>query len=273
MTGQPSTTHPTATHTAAPATADAVHRHLRPVPFGRLVDVHLRIWRAQRGIVVGLLLILTAGLLSTAGMLASMDGRPTGATLAARLGGVPVVAFTLLWLAVGAVAGAAPFKSRWSVVVLAVAPRRGRWLAACLVSFLLAAAAVTGAFLVSAAVVTAAVLAAKGHDPGLVLDLGRPARSVLVLSGAQALLGFLLGAATRSVAASIIVGYVIAPVLPLLRAGSVALGRWLDINSATGALAVGDAPGRSVLPIVVALLVWVSVPALIAWARLRSSVG
>jgi hypothetical protein len=178
-----------------------------------------------------------------------------------------------LWLAVGAVAGAAPFKSRWSTVVLAVAPRRGRWLAAVLVSFLLVAAAVTALFVVLAVAVTTAVMVAKGHDPAVVLGVARPAGFLVGLVVIQAGIGFLLGAATRSVAASIIMGYVLAPAVPLLRIGSVELGRWLDVNGALGAIATGTTDGNPLPPMVSAVVLWVAVPALVAGSRLRSSAG
>lgn len=269
MTPQSVTTTPPTTDRAM----DGRHGYRRPVPFGRLVLVHMRVWRVQRGVSIGFLLILAAGLLSAVGMMATMSGPVTYATVASRFGGFPVVAFTLLWMAVGAVAGASPFKAQWAAVVLTVAPRRGRWLAASLVAFLLSSLAVAIVFVVSAGVVTAAILAGKGHSVAAVLGMGRPAALALTLAVVQAGLGFLLGSATRSVAAAIIIGYVVTPLLPLLKFRSLNLGRWLDINAATGAISAGGTDGRPLLPIITAAVLWVCVPALVAWLRLRSSVG
>jgi hypothetical protein len=269
MSDSLSTTYETGTEQAMRGS----HGYRRPVPVSRLVRVHLRIWRAQRGVVIGLLLILVTGLVSVTGTMATLSGAVTTATVTARFSGFPVVAFSLLWMAVGAVAAAAPFRSRWATVVLAVAPRRGRWLIACLLSFLLVAAAVTVVFLVVALAVTTSVVVAKGYDPSVVLGLGRPAGMLVALVVIQAGIGFLLGAATRSVAASIIIGYVLAPLVPLLKVASVDAGRWLDINGVLAAVTELSTDGHPVLPMLSAAAVWVAVPTLVAWSRLRSSVG
>jgi hypothetical protein len=241
------------------------------VPFGRLILVHAQIWRAQKGVVAGCLVALAVGLLCVAGSMVTLSGTVTAAALGPRFSGLPLAAFSLLWLAVGAVAAAAPFKSGWAAVLLTVAPRRGRWLAACLVSFLLLAVAVTVLFAVLAVVATGAVLAGKGQNPALALSIGRPAALTLVLVVVQAGIGFLLGAATRSVTASIIIGYVVTPILPMARIGSLDLGRWLDLDGALTVLASGS--GHALPPALTAVLLWVAVPALVAWSRLRSSVA
>jgi len=243
----------------------------RPVPFGRLVRVHARIWRAQRGVVTGALVALSAGLLSVTWSMGTLSGSVTGAAVSSRASGLPIGVFTLLWLAVGAAAAAAPFKSGWATVLLTVAPRRGRWLAACLVSFLVLAVAVTAAFAVLAFVLTMIVLAVTGHSPALALSIGRPMAATLVTVLVQAGVGFVLGAATRSVTASIIIGYVLAPALLAIRIGSVDLGHWLDLSGALSALSSG--PGHALPPALTAMLLWLGVPALVAWSRLRSSVA
>ena len=248
-----------------------VQDHRRPVPFGRLILVHARIWRAQNGVVAGCLLALAVGVLSVAGSMATLSGTVTAAAVSTRFGGLPIVAFSLLWSAVGAIAGAAPFRSGWAAVLLTVAPRRGRWLAACLASFLLLTAAVTVLFTALAFVVTVVVLAAKGHNPAPAVSIGRSAGAALVIVVIQAGIGFLLGAATRSVTASIIIGYVVSPTLPLARIGSVDLGRWLDLDGALTTLSSG--PGHALPAALTAVVLWVAVPALAAWSRLRSSVA
>jgi len=277
----PSTTHDHAPTDHAPtdhAGTDQAGRGSRwyrsPVPFGQLILVQLRIWRAQRGVVAGCLLALVAGLAGVVATTATLSGTVTAATISTRFTGFPLTTFSLVWLAVGAVAAAAPFKSGWATVVLTVAPRRGRWLAACLVSFLLLTVAVTALFAVLAVAVTAAALAVKGHDPALALAIGRPARLLLALVVVQAGVGFLLGAATRSVTASIIIGYVVAPTVPqFAKVGSVELGPWLDLNGALDTLTSAHADAHAVLPALTATVLWILAPALVAWSRLRSSVG
>jgi hypothetical protein len=263
--------------TQDPAGADQPVRgprwYRRPVPFGRLILVHAQIWRAQKGVVAGCLLALGAGLASVAVTTATMSGTVTAASVGTRLSGFPIVAFSLVWLAVGAIAAAAPFKSGWATVVLTLAPRRGRWLAACLVSFLLLTVVVTVLFIGLTFAVSATVLAAKGRDPALALAIGRPLGVLLALVVIQAGVGFLLGAATRSVTASIIIGYVVAPTAPMAKVGSVDLGRWVDLNDALTTISAGRADGHSLLPALSAIALWVAVPALVAWSRLRSSVG
>jgi len=202
--------------------------------------------------------------------MATLSGTVGSAVVSTRFSGLPIAAFALLWPAVGAIAAAAPFKSGWATVLLTVAPRRGRWLGACLVSFLLLTVAVTALFLALAVVVTVVVLAAKGQNPALAVTIGRSAAATLVLVVVQAGIGFLLGAATRSVTASIIIGYVAAPILPAARIGSVDLGRWLDLN---GALTSLSGSGHALAPALTAVLLWVAAPALVAWSRLRSSVA
>jgi hypothetical protein len=266
----PSTTHDQA---GADQAVAGPSRYRRPVPFGRLIRVHRRIWRAQKGVVAGALVALLAGLLGVAATMATLSGPVTIAAVAARFAGFPTVGFSLLWLAVGAVAAAAPFKSGWAVVVLSVAPVRGRWLAACFVSFVLLTTAVTALFAALAFVVTVVVLAAKGHDAGAAVGIGRSAGPVLALVMVQAGVGFLLGAATRSVTASIIIGYVVAPILPLARIGSVDLGRWLDLDGGLTALSSAHPSGLALLSALTAVALWVSVPTLVAWSRLRSSLA
>jgi len=248
-----------------------IEDYRRPVPFGRLILVHAQIWRAQKGVVAGCLLALAVGLLSVVASMATLSGTVTADVVRTRFSGLAIAAFSLLWLAVGAIAAAAPFKSGWATVLLTVAPRRGRWLAACLVSFLLLTAAVTALFTALAVVVTVAVLAARGHNPALAGNIGRPAGATLVLVLIQAGIGFLLGAATRSVTASIIIGYVVAPTLPMAKIGSVDLGRWLDLDGALTSVSSG--PGHPLAPALTAGLLWVAVPAVVAWSRLRSSVA
>ncbi|MEV6924765.1 hypothetical protein AB0M46_09670 [Dactylosporangium sp. NPDC051485] len=250
----------------------AMRWYLQPVPFGRLILVHLRIWRAQRAVVAGSLLALAAGLASVTAATAHTSGTPTAATAESFLA-FASVAFSLLWLAIGALAACAPFKTRWALVVLTVAPRRARWLAACLASFLLIVTAVTALFAVLSIALVMIVLTVQGHSPAAAFGVARPAGVLLLPVLIQAMIGFALGAATRSVAASIIVGYVLAPLAPMIKIGSAGIGRWLDLTGSVTAISSGAATGAALLPAVTAVLFWVILPSLVAWFRLRSPIG
>ncbi|MEV8517852.1 hypothetical protein [Dactylosporangium sp. NPDC051484] len=219
----------------------------------------------------GSLLALAAGLAGVIAATARISGTPTAADANSFLT-FPSIAFSVLWLAIGALAACAPFKARWALVVLTVAPRRARWLAACLASFLLIVTAVTALFAVLSIAVAAIALTVKGHSPAAALGVARPAGVLLLPVLIQAVVGFALGAATRSVAASIIVGYVLAPLAPMIKIGSAGVGRWLDLTGSVAAISSGAATDRTLLPAVTSVLFWVILPSLIAWFRLRSPI-
>jgi len=254
-------------------TVRSIAYYRTPLPFGTLLRAHLRIWRAQRGVLIGGLVAMGAGVIGLIAATASLTGRVTAADVATHFGGFPVLAFSLIWLAVGGIAGASPFKSGWAPVVLTVAPRRGRWLTACLTSFLLLTLAVAVAFDLLAALVTAVVLATKGQGLGPVSGLVKPALAIVLLVLIQAGVGFLLGAASRSVTAAIIIGYVVAPIIPAAKIGSVDLGRWLDLEGALTAVSSGHPSGGALAAAMTAILLWIGGPAVIAWSRLRKSIA
>jgi hypothetical protein len=242
----------------------------RPVPFGRLLRVQLGIWRTQRSVLAGSALILVVAVLTAAVAMGSLSGEVT--VDAVRKAFTPAyVAYGLLWLAMGAIAGAAPFGSRWSLLVLMVAPRRGRWLGACVLSFLVWVVATTLLFVVLVLAATAAILAVRGHNPATALGLLALAGPMGFAVTLKALVGFLVGAATRSVTAAIIIGYVVASAAPALNLTKARLAEWVDLNAAVEVLS-GASDGRGLLPAVTAMCVWIAVPALAAFARLRATI-
>ncbi len=249
-----------ATAQSAPRTG----RFLAPVPFGRLLRVQLGIWRVQRGVLGGTLIAVLAGL---AGVLFAftMQDAATSPAAAGQLFTGAGSAYTLCWLAVGIVAGASPYRSGWATLVLVIAPRRLRWLAACGVSMILWTLVATLLFGVLSTVMAAGVLATRGADPasalGVVTDIG-PVFAAALLRTA---VGFALGAAMRNVTAPLVLGFAIAPALPLLSLGRSEVGRWTDLGAAIDALAAG----RPHWTAVTALTLWLVLPAVVAALRLR----
>src|SRR4030095_14643857 len=144
--------------------------HLTPVSMSRVLRVQLRIWRGQRGMLVGTVLALAVGL-----------GRPglggalrNGTVTASGLGEQFVASTTpyaMLWLAIGIVASAAPFRSRWAALVLVVAPRPLRWFAAAYVSVIVWALGATALLAGLAVVVGAGALALAGQSPAAALGI------------------------------------------------------------------------------------------------------
>ncbi|GIJ47971.1 hypothetical protein Val02_48570 [Virgisporangium aliadipatigenens] len=239
---------------------------LRPVPFTRLAGVQLRIWRAHRFVAVAAVLSVAAGAGAAALGVGLPGGRLTGGVVAERFA-LAEALYGLFWPVIGAVGAASAFTGGWAVLVLGVAPRRGRWLLAASATFLLVAAVATAAFVALGWL--AVVLAGAGADAaGAVPRRFLPVLGVTLLRAAA---GFLLGAALRNVAVALVLLYVVRWALPLLVVRSVDIGVWLDLDTATAALATGDAGRHHGLPVVTALLLWIVVPAATAWARLRSS--
>ncbi len=253
--------------TTVPMGSREMGRHLTPVPLRRLLRVHLDIWRAQRGVVVGTILALVVGLASTVFGVVMLTGTVTAGSLGRQFVASTEV-YTLVWLAIGAVAAAAPFRSRWAAMVLVVAPRRLRWLVACFGSVLVWALGTTAVFglLAWAAATSALALDDRSIAPGM----GVPTHfwQVAVGVAVNVTVGFLLGAAARGAMVALILGYVVAPATPLLAVRSVDLGRWLDLGAATEMLAGAKPAGP---PLITAVCVWVVVPALVAVWRLRRS--
>ena len=212
-----------------------------------LLRVQLRIWLAQRGVVIGAVLALTLGLAVLA-----LGPDAVGTSVSGQV-------FATVWLAIGALAGAAPFRSRWAPVVLVVAPRRLRWFAACFVSLLAIAMAVTVTF----ALLASAIAAFQGSAGIALTHLWQP----LVAVALDVSVGFFLGAATRATAAALTIAYVVAPMVSLLVVGPVDLGHWLNLSAAVEVVTAARSDG--VLPVVTALFAWLVAPAMIAAWRLR----
>ena len=242
-------------------------RWLAGVPFSRLLGIHLRIWLEQRSMTVGTALTVTAGLLTTVIASSTMPAPVTIAAFANRFA-FSAQLYVIAWLAIGAFAGAAPFRSRWAVMVLALAPRRARWLAACYGSVLAWALAATAVFTVLAGIVTAISLAHSGRPvwaaAGAVTSLWQLAIAVSV----EVTVGFCLGAATRGTAVVLLTGYV---ALPLAVVWWGEEGPWIDLDAARNAISHVAATPHNPAPMIGALCLWVAGPAVFAAVRLQRS--
>jgi hypothetical protein len=256
----------TAVTSTEPRRAADVVRFIPPVPLARLVRAHLRIWRSHRALVIASAVATVAGLAAVLIRVAAHTGPVAADTVQTQFIS-SLSACSFIWLAVGAVAGAAPFRMKWAELVLTFAPRRGRCFAAALLSLMLGGAAVVAALTVVCAAGTAVVLAASGRAPGSAVAVfaGLPAAVVVTLVNVA--VGFLLGAAARGVAVPLILGYVIAPALPLLSVHSVALGVYLDLTATAQHLAAATVGVRDIT----GLALWVVLPAVVAVWRLRHS--
>ena len=214
------------------------------VSMGRLLRAQLRIWLAQRGLLVGIVLALTVGL-ATAGLGSAVAGDFDTT--------VPTRIYAAAWLALGSLAGAAPFRSRWAAVVLVVAPRRLRWLAACFGSVLaiaLASTVIYGVLAAGAAVLT---------------HLWQPLAGVVL----NVSVGFFLGAATRATAVALTIGFVAVPAISAFAVGPLDVGRWLNLQAVADVFVTARLDGG--LPILTALCAWLLAPALITVWRLQHS--
>lgn len=240
--------------------------YLEPVPLRRLVPSHLRLWRAQRGVLVGSALALAAGLTGVLFAVVTGHGRFTVDTLGTRFVS-STAAYTLLSLAIGAAAGAAPYRARWLTLVLVVAPRRLRWFAGAYLSVLLWSLAATAALVVLSLAAATAGLASTGHSVLPAVGILTHLVPVVVTSLLNVTVGYLLGAAARGVAVPLLAGYVLAPATALLHLNGVDLGRWIDPGAMTDALA----GGRFGPTVATALCLWVVAPALVAVGRLHRS--
>ena len=242
-------------------------RWLAGVPLSRLLRIHLRIWLEQRSMTAGTALTLALGLLTTVIAFWTMSAPFTTAAVAHRFASSAQF-YVLAWLAIGAFAGAAPFRSRWAVMVLALAPRRTRWLAACYGSVLAWALTATVVFTVLADIVTAISLAHSGRPVwaavGTVTSLWQLAIAVSV----EVTVGFCLGAATRGTAVVLLTCYV---ALPLAVVWWGEAGPWIDLDAARNAISHVAAMPHDPAPMIGALCLWVAGPAVFAAVRLNRS--
>jgi hypothetical protein len=241
-------------------------QYLAPVPMNRLLLTHLRIWRAQRGVMVGTVLALTVGLAGVLFGIVTKDGTFTTASLGRQFV-ASAGAYTMFWLAVGGIAAAAPYRSRWGALVMVVAPRRLRWFAVTFASMIVWALGATALLVGLSLAVSAGALALSGQSPVAALGILTNTGPVTAATLLNVTVGFMLGAAARGVIAPLIAGYALAPATPLLRVRDVHLGRWIDLGGATDSFA----SGRLGLPVITALCLWVVVPAFVAIWRLRRS--
>jgi hypothetical protein len=258
--------------TRAAAADPVLAAHRTPTPVTRLLRVQLEAWRAQRGIVWTTALALVLGLAATAiGMTVAGGGGSTAASVQSRFA-TTAGGFQMLWLAVGVVAGAAPFRAGWASLILSVAPGRIRWLAAAYLSILGWALAATALFAPLAWAATAVTLLGQGHPlaaaTGVLAHLPHLAATVAL----QVSVGFALGAGLRSVTVPILLGYVATASVGLLDMARPGLSRWVDLNAATAVLSgASDAPHGAAAPVAVTLACWLVAPAVVAAVRLSRS--
>lgn len=96
--------------------------------------------------------------------------------------------------------------------------------------------------------------------------------SVVIGAVVNATAGFLVGAALRSVPVAIVAMF-LGPLLLQLTVRSDKASAWLSLDTVTTTLSSGTLGADHGLPIIAAALLWLVVPACVAWTRLRSSVG
>jgi hypothetical protein len=242
-------------------------RWLAGVPFSRLFRVQSRIWLEQRSMTAGTALTVTAGLLTTVIASSTMPAPVTIAAFANRFA-FSAQLYVMAWLAIGAFAGAAPFRSRWAVMALALAPRRTRWLAACYGSVLAWALAATAVFTVLAGIVTAISFAYRGRTPWAALGTVTSLWQLAIAVSVDVTVGFCLGVATRGTAMTLLTCYV---ALPLTVVWWGDAGPWIDLDAARNAISHLTAMPRDPAPTISALCLWVAGPAIFAAVRLRRS--
>jgi ABC-2 type transport system permease protein len=258
-------------NTATPPVLDkhVTDRHQAPVPFVRLLRVQLRAWRSQRAVVWLTVLATVLGLAGTALVLAVGGGPPPSAGAVRDKFEAAARAYALLWVAIGVMAGTAPYRAGWASVILGVAPRRLRWLSASYVAVLGWALAATVAFAALAVPVGMATLALRGHDVGAVTGVmaEMPWLTARVVLGV--IVGFGLGAASGAVTAPLLLVYVVSGFIPLLDNVTRGVARWVDVSTATEVVSGTQHAPHGNGPVVVALAVWTVLPALAAAYRLR----
>jgi hypothetical protein len=242
-------------------------RWLARVPFSRLFRIQLRIWLEQRSMTAGTALTLAAGLLTTMIASSTMPAPVTVTAFASRFA-FSAQLYVMAWLAIGAFAGAAPFRSRWAVLVLALAPRRTRWLAACYGSVLAWALAATAVFTMLAAIVTAISFACNGRPLWAALGTLTSLWQLALAVSVNVTVGFCLGAATRGTALTLLTCYV---ALPLTVVWWGDAGPWIDVNAARNAISHLVAAPHDPAPMLSALCLWIAGPAILAAVRLRRS--
>jgi hypothetical protein len=237
------------------------------VPFRRLLRIQLRIWLEQRSMTIGTALTLALGLLTTVIAISTLPAPATTASVAHRFASSAQL-YVMAWLAIGALAGAAPFRSRWAVLVLALAPRRTRWLAACYGSVLAWALTATVVFTGLAGIAAAVSLARSGRPLWAALGTVTSLWQLAIAVSVDVTVGFCLGAATRGTTVTLLTCYV---ALPLAVAWWGQAGPWIDLDAARNAISDLAATPHHPAPMISALCLWVAGPAVFAAVRLRRS--
>ena len=248
----------------------ATSRWLPGVPLSRLLRIQLRIWLGQRSVIVATALTLAAGLLTTVIAASTMSASVTSGAFANRFA-FSAQLYIMAWLAIGAFAGAAPFRSRWAVLVLALAPPRTRWLAACYGSVLAWALAATAVFAVLAGIVAAISFACSGRPLWAALGTVTSLWQLAIAVSVEVTVGFCLGAAIRGTAVVLLTCYVGLPLAVVFWGGA---GPWIDLDAARNAISHLVATPHDPAPMISALCLWLAGPAILAAVRLcRSAIG
>ena len=242
-------------------------RWLAGVPLSRLFRVQLRVWLEQRSMTAGTGLTLAAGLLTTV-IASSTMSAPVTITAFANRFAFSAQLYVMAWLAIGAFAGAAPFRSRWAVMVLALAPRRTRWLAVCYGSVLAWALAATAVFTVLAGSVAAVSFACNARPLWAALGTVTCLWQLAIAVSVDVTVGFCLGAAIRGTALTLVTCYV---ALPLTVVWWGEAGPWIDLDAARNGISHLAAMPHDPAPVIGALCLWLAGPAVFAALRLRRS--
>ena len=243
------------------------NRWLAALPFSRLLRIHLRLWAEQRSMIAGTALSLALGLLTTMIAVSTLSAPVTTASVGDQFVFSAQI-YVMAWLAIGAFAGAAPFRSRWAALVLALAPRRSRWLAACYGSVLAWALAATVVFTMLAGIVTAIGLAQRGRPLGAAAGTVTSLWQLAIAVSIEVTVGFCLGVAAQATAVTLLTGYL---ALPLAVVWWGEAGRWIDLDAARNAISHVTPMPHDPAPMIGALCLWLGGPVIAAAVRLRRS--
>jgi len=231
-------------------------RWLTGVPLSRLLRIHLRIWLEQYSMTAATALALALGMVSTVIAVSTMSATVTAAAVTHRFASAAQT-YVLVWLAIGAVAGTAPFRSRWAVMALSLASRRLRWLAACYGSVLVWALAATAASTVAAGIAAAVALGHNDRPVSAALGTVTCPWQLAIAVSVNVTVGFYLGAATRGTAVTLVAVYV---ALPLTVVGWGESGPWIDLDAARNAISHLSSAPHGLAPMVSTICLWVVLP-------------
>ena len=235
----------------------------RRTSFGRLVAVELRKSVDTRA---GLVLLAVVALLTVGPVGWQLTHLDHGVPDFALWAGTARGGVALVLPVVGILAMTGEWSQRTALTTYTLVPRRGRVLAAKLVSAILLGTLAMVFSLAVAALALVAGAAAHG-DPAVWGDPGRVVAGSLVASGLNLLMGAAFGALLGQTAVAVAV-FLLAPTLWQL-AGPALLhddARWLDVFAAFGDLSDLSTGGHTG-QVVVAVAAWVGLPLLLGTLR------